>query len=251
MSARFPSPPGCIRATSLSLSVRGLITQDLHIWPWLSKPKDFPKLPLPSAQAAAYTCYVSTPHCEPLSWLASRPPTFSPSLYIKTQPPQSPAWGWLYLTHSRISSPLYMSTLPASRFIILQQVTLCGLTVILEDPRPHQTQQTKWGRVQMVGPARCQPGRLLLRGLEDPELLVAMFTFLSHLSPLLPHPHLLSFPSSPKNWLGAVHRGCSLLRTSSTEFLPGFSSGGGWGCDSVAWGRMGEGLSELGARQGL
>lgn len=42
-------------------------------------------------------------------------------------------------------------------------------------------------------------GRLLLQGLEDPELPVAMFTFLSHLSPLLPHPHLFSpFPAHPR-----------------------------------------------------
>lgn len=66
-----------------------------------------------------------------------------------------------------------------------------------------------------------------------------------NLSPLLPHLHF-SFPSSPKNQLDAVRRGYSLLRTSSTESLPGFSSCGGWGYDSVAWGRMGEGLDERG-----
>lgn len=77
-------------------------------------------------------------------------------------------------------------------------------------------------------------------------IVVLMFIFLYHLSPLLPHLHF-SFPSSPKNQLDAVGRGYSLLRTSSTESLPGFSSCGGWEYDSVAWGRMGEGLDEQGA----
>lgn len=75
---------------------------------------------------------------------------------------------------------------------------------------------------------------------------VLMFIFLSYLSPLLPHLHF-SFLSSPKNRLDAVCRGYGLLRTRSTESLPGFSSRGGWGYDSVAWGRMGEGLNERGA----
>lgn len=54
-------------------------------------------------------------------------------------------------------------------------------------------------------------------------------------------------PQLTQNRLDAVCRGYSLLRTSSTESLPGFSSRGGWGYDSVAWGRMGEGLNGRGA----
>lgn len=86
-------------------------------------------------------------------------------------------------------------------------------------------------------------------GLEDPALLVTMFTFLFHFSPFLPYLHLfsppllpVSFPSLAKYWLDAAQ---NQFHSTSRD-----SAGVGvGGYNSVAWGRMGEGLSERGANQ--
>lgn len=62
-------------------------------------------------------------------------------------------------------------------------------------------------------------GRLLW-GLKDLSCCYLVYLSLQPFSTPAPPKPLLSFPSSPRNRLDAVHGGCSLLRTSSTESLP-------------------------------
>lgn len=150
-----------------------------------------------------------------------------------------------------------MSTLPASRFIILQQVTLCRLTVLLEGPpsdTPHHHQISTlredtngscyYHHSQLTGMGNAQMpaiGRLLW-GL-DPELLLPCLPFsptFLHSCPTYSSSQLTQGPARCCSWR---------LRLAQNQFhrVPNPSSSGGWGCDSVAWGRMGEGPSERGA----
>lgn len=71
-------------------------------------------------------------------------------------------------------------------------------------------------------------------GLEDPALLVTMFTFLFHFSSFLPYLRLFSPPLLPvlarccSAGQPEAHGGCSCSEPVS-QYLPGFSRGGGWG----------------------
>lgn len=84
-------------------------------------------------------------------------------------------------------------------------------------------------------------GRLLW-GL-DPERLLPCLPFsptFLHSCPTYSSSQLTQGPARCCSWR---------LRLAQNQFhrVPNPSSSGGWGCDSVAWGRMGEGPSERGA----